>query len=525
MALFRSIATIGGWTLVNRILGFVRTVLMANVLGVGIVTDAFFIAFKVAEFFRRFFAEGTFNAAFVPLYIENLKTGGRIAARRFSGEVAVVFGGVFLAVTVGAIVSMPALMTVVAAGFADEPERFAITVELTRIAFPYFLFMVLVAMLGGMLNAVDRFVATAAAPLSLNVVLISVLVALGAGVMWSPGHALAWGLTAAGLGHFLAVACACKRADILFSLPRPRLTPGVRRLATLMTPALIGSGVVQINLVVDVILASSLKEGSISYLYYADRVYQLPLAVIGIAVGTALLPLLTRQLQTGELDAAQDSQNRAIEVGLALTLPATAALLVIAGPITVVLFQRGAFDSAAMEATAAALAAYAAGLPAYVLIRTLTPGYFARQDTRTPLNVAAATMVVNVALAVALMQALAHVGIALATALAAWFNALALGAMLVRRGHLSIDDRLRRRLPRLLLATAALAAVLWWAEGRLSGLLAGDEASRIAAVAILVGGGALVFAALAVATGALRPTDLKRRLGRGAAPPGDSIDL
>ncbi len=367
MALFRSIMTVSNWTLLSRVLGFVRTVLMAHALGVGIVADAFFIAFRFANLFRRLFSEGAFNAAFVPLFVRKLMREGRQSAVDFGGEVAAAFGSIFLIFSLCAVLAMPWLMSVIAFGFADNLDKFSLTVELTRIVFPYFLFAVLAGMMGGMLNSIDRFAATAAAPILLNVVMISVLVALNAEFLSAPGHALAWGVTAAGFGQFLWIALACQRAGIMFSLPRPRLTPDMRRLLVLMVPALVGSGVVQINLVVDLVLASTLREGSISYLYYSDRVYQLPLAVIGIAVGTALLPLLTRQLRSAEFAAAQNSQNRAIEFVLLTTLPATAALPVIAQPIVTVLFQRGAFDASAVDATAGALWAYAVGLPAGIV--------------------------------------------------------------------------------------------------------------------------------------------------------------
>ena len=280
--------------------------------------------------------------------------------------------------------SMPWLMYVIAPGFVDEPAKFGLAIELTQITFPYLMFMALVALMGGMLNSIDRFAATAAAPILLNIVLISVMLLLHFGVLSLPGQALAWGVAAAGLGQFIWIALACRREGILFVLPRPRLTPGVKRLLALMVPALIGAGVVQINLVVDVILASTLPEGSVSFLYYADRVNQLPLGVVGVAVGIALLPLLVRQLRSGEYEAAQYSQNRAIEFALTLTVPAAVALIVIPGPIITVLFQRGAFDAADASATADALSAFAVGLPAYVLIKALTPGFYAREDTKTP---------------------------------------------------------------------------------------------------------------------------------------------
>jgi putative peptidoglycan lipid II flippase len=516
MALFRSIATVGGWTSVSRVLGFARDMLIANVVGAGLIADAFFVAFKFPNFFRRLFAEGAFNAAFVPLFAGRLATDGREAAVKFAAEVAAVLGTILLVFSVAAILTMPWLMVAIAPGFVDTPVKFDLTVDLTRITFPYLLFMALIALMGGMLNSLQRFAATAAAPIMLNIVLISVLLGVRHGVLPNPGHALAWGVAGAGLAQFLWIAYACKRADILFVLPRPRLSPGVRRLLVLMAPALLGAGVVQVNVVIDVILASTLPEGSVSFLYYADRVNQLPLGIVGVAVGITLLPLLTRQLRSGDVDAALSSQNRAIEFALTLTVPAAAALVTIPGPIVTVLFQRGAFDPATTDATAGALAAFAIGLPAYVLIKALTPGYFAREDTKTPVKIAVVAMIANVGLALMLMQVLAHVGIALATAISAWFNAGALGIILVRRGHLAFDRRLRRCLPRLLVATAAMAAAIWWGAGLLSGPLAGGEARRIVALVVLVSAGGGLFGVLAIATGAVRLKDLRSAMSRRA---------
>jgi putative peptidoglycan lipid II flippase len=515
MTLFRSIATVGGWTMMGRVLGFVRDMLMANVLGAGMVADAFFVAFKFPNFFRRLFAEGAFNAAFVPLFAGRLTTDGREVALRFAAEVASVLATALSVFTVATILAMPWLMFVIAPGFADDPEKFALTVELTRITFPYLLFMALIALLGGMLNSLEKFAAAAAAPIILNIVLIAVLLALRTEILSLPGQALSWGLTVAGLGQFVWIALACRRAGIAFSLPRPRLTPGVRRLLVLMVPALIGAGVVQVNLVVDVILASTLREGSVSFLYYADRVNQLPLGVVGVAVGIALLPTLVRQLRSGNDVAAQYSQNRAIEFALTLTVPAAVALIAIPGPIVTVLFQRGAFDDADALATAHALAAFAIGLPAYVLIKALTPGFYAREDTKTPVKIAVAAVAVNIVLAVALMQFLAHAGIALATALAAWMNAGLLGTILVRRGHLTFDPRLLGRAPRLVLSAAVMGVVLWAGAGWAESWFAGGEPLRIAALCALVAAGAVCFFVLASVTGAFRFTELRTMMRRG----------
>jgi len=514
MALFRPIVTISSWTLASRILGFVRTVLIAHVLGVGMIADVFFIALRLANFFRGLIAEGAFNAAFVPLFSRKLTSEGQGPAVRFAGEVAAILGSICLIFTLTAELAMPWLVYVFAPGFSNNPEKFALTVELTRVIFPYFLFTVLVALMGGMLNSVHRFSVAAASPILLNVVMISILLALGTGILSAPGHALSWGVTAAGFLQFLWVTCACKRAGILFTLPRPRLTSDVRRLLVLTGPALIGAGAVQINLVIGAILASTLQEGSISYLYYADRVYQLPLATVGIAVGIALLPLLTRQLHSGEFSAAQVSQNRAIEFVLAFTLPAATALMVITEPIIIVLFQRGAFDITDVNATAGALSAYAVGLPAYVLVRALTPGFFAREDTRTPVKVAIATMIANVVLAIILMQFLAHVGIALATALTAWLNAGVLALILLRRGHLEFDQRLRHGAPRLLLASVVMAVILWWGGAHMAENFSGNEIQRITSLLILVFGGGMSFMLLAIFTGAVRFAEIKTQLAR-----------
>ncbi len=320
---------------------------------------------------------------------------------------------------------MPALMSVIAPGFADTPEKFDLAVELGRITFPYLLFIALVALQGGMLNSVDRFAAAAATPILLNLFLIAALL-LTAHFGWADGRALAWAVTMAGLAQFLWLMWSCARAGLALRLPWPRLTPGVRRTLAVMGPGAFGAGVTQLNLLISTALASFLPSGSVAYLYYADRLNQLPLGVVGIAVGTAILPPLSRQLRLGELSGAVATQNRGLELALLLTLPAAVALMVLAVPILQVLFQRGAFNAADTAATAAALSAYAAGLPAFVLVKVLAPAFFARHDTATPVKVAVAAMAVNLALTLVLMQFLAHVGIALATTIAGWVNALAL---------------------------------------------------------------------------------------------------
>lgn len=512
MALIRSIATVGGWTMASRVLGFVRDIMIARYLGAGPVADAFFVAFKFPNFFRRLFAEGAFNASFVPQFAGALATDGPAEARRFASATLAIMLSVLLPFTFLAQAGMPWLMVVLAPGFVGDPATFDLAVELTRITFPYLLFMALVALLGGVLNSLDRFAAAAAAPIVLNVVLISAMLLL-ADVMGA-AHTLAWGVAVAGIAQFLLLVIAAERAGMAPRLPWPRLTPRVRRTLRLMVPGAIGAGVVQINLVVDVMLASTLPDGSISFLYYADRVSQLPLGVVGVAVGIALLPLLSRQIKSGAIDAARDSQNRAIEFALLLTLPAATALVIIPDPIVRVLFTRGAFSVADAEATAGALAAFALGLPAYVLIKALAPGFFAREDTSTPVRVAIVALVVNVAVALSLMPFLAHVGIALATAISAWLNALSLGVLLIRRDAFAVDRRLARRAVGMVLASAGMALALWFAAGLLAPWLAGSGPLAFAALGALVVAGFVTYGGLALLFGALYPSDFRVFLRR-----------
>lgn len=516
MRLLSAIATVGGYTMASRALGFVRDILIAALLGAGPVADAFFVAFKLPNFFRRLFAEGAFSAAFVPLFTRILTEDGADAARRFSERVLSVLVVVLLVFCTAMQIAMPWAMYLFAPGFASDPAKFDLAVELARIAFPYLLFISLVSQLGGVLNALDRFAAAAAAPILLNLSLILCLIGR-APMLETPGHALAWGVFAAGVIQFLWLIEACRRAGMVFRLPRPRLTPAVRRLAAKILPGAIGAGVQQINLVIGVILASLLPTGAVSYLYYADRVYQLPLGVIGIAVGTALLPLLSRQIREGDEAGGRESFNRALEFSLLLTLPAAAALMAMPGPIVAVLFERGAFDAGATEATAAALAAFAAGLPAFVLVKVLAPAFFAREDVTTPVKIAGVSVAANIALSIALLGPLQHVGLALATSAASWLNAFLLAFVLRRRGQFAIDHRLRTRLLRIVLATAVMTAILFAGIEALASLLAGTPLERGLALILLIVAGKAVYAAAAFSLGAAEMAEIRSALARRKA--------
>tara|TARA_R110002110_G_scaffold415612_6_gene652052 strand:+ start:79249 stop:80796 length:1548 start_codon:yes stop_codon:yes gene_type:complete len=515
MPLLRAIATVGGWTMGSRVLGFVRDMFIAAFLGAGQVSDAFFVALQFPNIFRRLFAEGAFNAAFVPLFAGELTEHGRAAARAFAERVFGIMLLILILLSILVEIFMPEVMAVVAGGFRDDPEKFNLAVDFARLTFPYLLFVSLSAMLGGILNTLEKFAAAAAAPILLNIVLIGALTGVALDWFPNPGLALSWGVLVAGVGQFFWLAAVCSRTGLMPLVPRLVFGPRVKRLFMLMGPGILGAGVYQINVLIGVRLASELPEGSVSFLYFADRVNQLPLGVVGAAVGVALLPLLSRQLKAGDAAAARDCQNRAIEFAMLLTLPAAAALLIIADPIVTVLFQRGAFDAADAAATGAALAAFALGLPAYVLIKALVPGFFAREDTATPVKIAAAALVVNIGLALALMPSMAHVGIALATAASAWLNAGLLAILLYRRGLLEPDRRLLTRLVRILFAALLMAGALWLIAGLLASQLTQSDPAGVAALVLVVLAGMAVYGVLAQLLRATSLGEMRGMLRRG----------
>lgn len=516
MSLIRAAATVGSFTMMSRITGFVRDVLIAAILGAGPVADAFFVAFKLPNFFRRLTAEGSFTVAFVPLFAGTLEADGVAAAKRFASDVLAMMCAALAALTLAMELTMPWVMHVMAPGFVATPDRFALAVDLTRITFPYLPLISLVALYGGILNSLDRFAAMAAAPILLNLILIGAMVGF-ADRLETPGHVLAWGVAVAGLAQLIWLIAAARRDGWTLSLRWPKPTPGVRKLFRLMVPAMLGAGVVQINLLIDMVLASTLPLGSISFLYYADRVNQLPLGVIGVAIGTALLPMLSRQWRAGNEAAALETQNRALEFGALLTVPAAVGLGVLATPIITVLFERGAFGAADTAATAVAMIAFAGGLPAFVLVKVLQPGFFAREDTSTPVKVAAAAVVLNLVLNLILMQYLAHVGLALATAISSWMNALVLARLLGRDGAFRLDARSRKRLPRILFCAlvmgGCLAGALHLAERALPDLFAGAAAGIAGLVGLILLALAVYFG-MALMTGAMQLSDFRTALRR-----------
>jgi putative peptidoglycan lipid II flippase len=524
MSLLKKFATVASGTMASRILGFTREMLMAAALGTGPVADAFNAAFRFPNTFRRLFAEGAFNAAFVPLFAKEIEANGIEGAKRFSEEVFGVLFTVLLGLTILMELSMPVLVRyVVAPGFADDPAKFEMTVGLALVMFPYLICMSLGAMMAGMLNSLHKYFAAAIAPVFLNIILVGIL-----GYAWyvgsdgvDVGYALAWGVLAAGVVQLAIVWFAVRQAGVTLGFRRPRFTPNVRRLLWLALPAAITGGITQINLLINTAIASG-KEGAVSSLAYADRIYQLPLGVVGVAVAIVLLPELSRALRAGKQEEADNLQNRSVEFTLFLTLPAAAGLLMLSEPISRALFERGNFGPEDTATVAAILSVYGLALPAFVLIKAFIPGFFAREDTRTPMIFAAISVAVNVTLALTLFPRIAEVGIATAEAVAGWVNAMLLFATLVWRGQWGRDIALLTRIPRIVLAAAVMAGALWYGSELLAPWLARSASilHQGLALAGLIAVGGLVYFAVAFGTGGADIGMLRRNIRRrGKTPP------
>lgn len=528
MSLVKNTATIGGLTLVSRVLGFVRDQLMAHFVGAGFASDAFLVAWRLPNLFRALFAEGAFASAFVPMFnrivgeAEKKGRPGLPAGIRFAEDaLSILFP--FLAVFTTVVMAFPRpIVWLITLGFKEGggPEKFDLAVNLTQITFPYLMLISLVSLLGGMLNSLNRFWVNAAAPVLLNICMI-------AGLVFFRGHngidtarTQAIAVTVSGVAQLLWLIWSCRQAGVVLRMKRPTLNPQVKQLLAMIWPAAIGQGAVQFNQLISTMLAAGfLGQGSVSFLYYADRLNQLPLALVGIGVGTAILPALSRQIGGGDEASAVTTQNRAIELSLLLTLPATAALMVASTPLIRGVLQTGHFTAAATGATAAALTAYALGLPAYILIKVLTPGFYARADIRTPVRIAMLAMLANLTLNIAcvFLTDLAHIGLALSTAAAAWLNVGMLYGTLRRRGHFHVDARLKRRGLRLLLATAAMTALLLVLDPLIDPYLGGGIVPRVVGLAVLIGSASACYFTCAFLFGAFRWSELRTLLRRRRA--------
>lgn len=523
MSLLRASATIGGLTLVSRVLGFLRDMLMARFVGAGFASDAFLIAWRLPNLFRALFAEGAFSAAFVPMFNRTVAEGeaeqpgqGLAIALRFAEDVLSVLLPVLILFTIGMMVAAAPIVWAMTGGFPDGgPEKFALAVDLTRITFPYLALISIVSLLGGILNSLDRFWVNAAAPILLNICMIVAVLFFRGETPVETSYTQAVAVTLSGLMQLLWLMWACAREGVVLWPRMPRLTPRVKQMLVLILPAALGQGAIQFNLLISTSLAARfLQEGAVSYLYYADRLNQLPLGLIGIGVGTAILPALSRQIGSGNESAAKETQNRAIELALFLALPAAVALCVAATPLIRGLLQHGVFTAQDTVGAASALAVFALGVPAYVLIKVLTPGFYARQDTKTPVRVALFSMLFNLVGNLILIWPLGHVGVAAATAFSAWVNVLILYWLLHRGDHLQADARLITRGARIIGASALMGAALWYVVPLADSHMTGGFFSRVIALGALCGGGAMVYAVAIFGTGAYRLSELKALVSR-----------
>jgi len=525
MKLYRAFATVGGLTLVSRVFGFLRDILFAWAFGAGWVADAFNVAFRFPNLFRRLFGEGAFNSAFIPLFAKELEGNGREEARGFAEEAMSGLVAVLVALTVVAIIGMPWLMYLLAPGFSATPEKFNLAVLLTQITFPYLLCMSLVALFSGVLNTFGKFVESSSVSIVLNLTLaVAIFIGFALGYHNEPegGIVQAVGVFVAGVLQLWLLISGLRRNNFTLKLRRPRMTERMRRLITLGIPGIIAGGVTQLNIMIGTVIASQ-QPGAVSQLYYADRLYELPLAIVGIAIGVVLLPDVSRQLRAGNHAGVLDSQNRSLEFAMLLTVPAAVALAVVPEPIVKVLFERGAFTASDTAATAAVLAIFALGLPAFVMIKVFSPAYFAREDTQTPMRYASISLVANTVGSVVLFYVfreagyLPQLGIAVATTLGGWLNAGLLWWTLVKRGHFVLDQRMGRAFAGIVLASVVMGAVLIAAAHYLAPLFAAERglAVHLLALSALVGAGLAVYALIVLATGTISFRQLGKLVRRG----------
>jgi putative peptidoglycan lipid II flippase len=462
------ILTVGGYTLLSRLTGFMRDIMLAAIIGAGPVADAFFVAFRLPNHFRAIFAEGAFNAAFIPAYARVRTQGGPLAASLFGDRIFTLLLASQVVLLALAFIFTPQAIEVLAPGFSRDPQQFALAVSLTRITFPYLLLITLVTLWSGILNALHRFASAAAAPILLNITMMATLAV--AFLFPSAGHAAAWGVLISGVLQAALVGGDTFHAGVMTSFRALRWDDDVRRFFKALLPATVGSAGTQLALFADTIIASFLSAGAISALYYADRIDQLPIGVIGIAIGTVLVPEMTHRLAAGDEAGARSAQNRAIEFALLLAVPCVVAFIVVPGPIMRGLFMRGAFNAADAHAAALTLVAYTIGLVPFVLIRSVVAPFLARGDTATPVKAALIGTGVNIVLKIALMFPLAQVGLALATSIGAWINFILVLIFAARANVLALDAPLKSSLLKLAAAGAVLAVVLLIADPLVTGL-------------------------------------------------------
>jgi putative peptidoglycan lipid II flippase len=513
--MLKKILTVGGYTLLSRVTGFMRDIMLAAILGAGPTADAFFVAFRLPNHFRAIFAEGAFNAAFIPAYARVRTQEGKRAADDFGGRIFTLLLASQVVLLALALLFTPQVIEVLAPGFSREPHQFALAISLTRITFPYLLMITLVTLWGGILNALHRFAVAAAAPILLNLTMMATLACVA--FFPSAGYAAAWAVLISGVLQAALVGGDTFYAGAMTFFRAPRLDSDVRRFFRALIPATVGSAGTQLALFADTIIASFLSAGAISALYYADRIDQLPIGVIGIAVGTVLVPEMTHRLAAGDETGARSAQNRAIEFALLLAIPCVVGFLVVPGLIMRALFMRGAFTAADAHAAAMTLMAYTIGLVPFVLIRSVVAPFYARGDTATPVKAALIGTAINIVFKVVLMVPLAQVGLALATSIGAWVNFILVLIFAHRARVIAADGELKASLIKLAVAGAALALALLLADPLVMRLLSSwsrfRNESELALLALL---GGVVYGGLVLALFGRRWALLMKRSARTA---------
>jgi putative peptidoglycan lipid II flippase len=502
MSLIKHTSTIAGFTIISRIFGFIRDMLLARVLGAGLAADAYQLAFTLPNTFRRLFAEGAFSVAFVPMYSRKLAgEDGEAEAEKFANDVLSVFIWILLAFSALAMILMPLIVYGLAAEYAKVPGKFELAVFLSWVTFPYLFFISLVAMLSGLLNARSRFAPGAIAPVLFNITLISGII-LGYYVRGSSGDdtrvvgILSAAVSISGFVQFVYLWWAVKRAGLKLRIKLPKITPEVKRLGMVILPATFGAGIYQISQFVDTFFATSLPQGSLTLLKMADRLNQMPLGIVGIALGTAILPMLSRHIHSGDQSEAQRLQSNAFEMATLLTLPAAAALAICAPAFTTAFFVGGKFTAADGAIMSNIVVALVAGLPAYVVVKILNPGFFARSDTRTPVYCALVSLIFNVALNIYIISfaGFGIVGLAGATACSATLNCILLYTVLHKRGWFHFTAKLARRLARQLIAVGAMSVMLWWLMTWTGPFYSGTTLQKIGSLLLIVIAGGATFA-------------------------------
>jgi putative peptidoglycan lipid II flippase len=494
--LYRAIGSIGGLTMVSRVLGFARDMIGSRVLGASHANDAFNLAFLLPNIFRRLFAEGAFSSGFVPLFSRRLAAGGHEDAQAFSNEILAVFMPALLLVTIVFEIFMPGILLLVVPEYGDVPGKLPLAIELTRWTFPYLLFISLVALLSGVLNSLTRFAVAAFAPALLNIALIIALLVAPPDNIETVRY-MAIAVLFGGVAQFLLCWIAVRQAGVHLHFGRPRLTPAVRELVVLILPATAAAGVYQISQLFYAYFSARLGEGALTKLSYADRLNQLPLSIIGTALGVAILPAISQAIAKGQDAEAADVQARAFDLSMLLTLPATLALMVASGPIIGALYQGGEYTLEAARVTGNILAILVTGLPAYVLVKVLTPNFYARKDVKTPVRIAMGVLAAGI---VANFILIPHIGIyslAAVTSASAWVNFGLLFLILHARGQFRMPAWLVARVSKQLLAAVAMGASLYAIKIAAGDLFFGGVLERIAGLSALVGVGAIVYFAVA----------------------------